>query len=149
MTNSTLRSGFLVTIALAAAGAVAQQSDQAPDGKNEAAKVQQTMVRLSDAGTPIEHFWVDRKVSFADLDLTTTTGSDEFVRRVTEAARQACAQVHTADPVDLSDMDNDACIREATGAAVKQAQAVAAAKIGAATTLSTDATRPRTPGQKR
>jgi len=124
MPNSTLRFGFPLAIALATASTavIAQQIDQ-PDVKIEAGKVQQTMVRLSDTGTPIERFWVDRKVSYADLDLTTTSGATELMRRLTEAAKEACAQVHTADPVDLSDMDDASCMRTATDGALKQAQA--------------------------
>jgi hypothetical protein len=45
------------------------------------------------------------------------------VRRVTEAAKQACAQVHGADPVDLSDMDDASCVRAATDGALKRAKA--------------------------
>ncbi len=124
MTNSTLRFGFPLAIALAtaSAAAVAQQSDQTPDVKIEAGKVQ-TMVRLSDSGAPIERIWVARKVSYADLDLTTTSGATELRRRVTEAAKEACEQVHTADPVDLSDMDDASCTKTATDAALKQAKA--------------------------
>jgi UrcA family protein len=124
MTNSTMRFGFPLAIALATASAavVAQQSDQ-PDVKIEAGTVQQTMVRLSDTGTPIERVSVDRKVSYADLDLTTTSGATELMRRVTEAAKEACEQVHTADPVDLSDMDDASCRRTATVGALKQAEA--------------------------
>jgi UrcA family protein len=71
----------------------------------------------------MERFWVDRKVSYADLDLTTTAGSTELLRRVTEAAKEACAQVHAADPVDLSDMDDASCLRKATDGALKQVNA--------------------------
>jgi UrcA family protein len=117
MTKSILRFGLPLAIALAAAGAAAaaQQSDQ---------KLQQTMVGLSDAGTPIERFWVNRKVSFADLDLTTVSGSADFLRRVTEAAKEACAQLRTAVPADLSDIDDASCIRTATDSALKQAKAM-------------------------
>jgi hypothetical protein len=45
------------------------------------------------------------------------------VRRVTEAAKEACAQVHGADPVDLSDMDDASCVSAATTGALKQAKA--------------------------
>jgi len=116
MTSSMLRFGFPLAIALAMAGvaAVAQQSDQT---------VQQTEVGLSDTGTPMVHFWVDRKVSYADLDLTTTSGSAEFVRRVTEAAKEACALMRGADPVDLSDMDDASCVSAATTGALKRAMA--------------------------
>ena len=115
MPSSTFRFGFPLAIALALSGtaAVAQQSDQ----------VQQTIAQLSEYGTPIERFWVDRKVSFADLDLATTAGSAELMRRVTEAAKEACAQVHAADPVDLSDMDDASCLRTATDGALKKVNA--------------------------
>jgi UrcA family protein len=63
------------------------------------------------------------RVSYADLDLTTTSGSAEFVRRVTTAAKAACAQVHGADPVDLSDMDDSSCVWATTTGALKQAKA--------------------------
>ena len=124
MTNSTLRLGITLGFALmASAAAVAEQSDQAPGLKTADGKVQQTMVRLSETVTPIERFWVDRKVSYADLDLTTTAGSAELMRRIAEAAKEGCAQVHAADPVDLSDMDDAACTRTATSGALKQAKA--------------------------
>lgn len=50
-------------------------------------------------------------------------GSAEFVRRVTEAAKEACAQVHGANPVDLSDMDDASCVWAATDGALKRAKA--------------------------
>jgi len=116
MISSMPKFRFSLAIALATVGAaaVAQQSDQT---------VRQTQAGLSGTGTPIVRLSVDRKVSYADLDLTTTSGSAEFVRRVTEAAKQACAQVHGADPVDLSDMDNSSCVWAATDGALKRAKA--------------------------
>ena len=125
MLSSTIRFGFPLAIALAMSGtaAVAQESDQAPGVGIEAGNVQQTMIQLSDYGTPMERFWVDRKVSYADLDLTTTAGSTELMRRVSEAAKEACTQVHAADPVDLSDMDDSSCLRTATDGALKQINA--------------------------
>ena len=115
MTNSKLRFGFPLAIAFAAASgaAVAQQSNQA----------RQTMIQLSDAGIPIERVQVDRTVSYADLDLTTTSGESEFTRRVTQVAKEACEQVHSADPVDLSGMDDASCVTAATSGALKQAKA--------------------------
>jgi UrcA family protein len=124
MTNSTLRFGITLGFALmASAAAVAEQSDQAPGLKTADGSVQQTMVRLSETGTPIERFWVDRKVSYADLDLTTASGATELMKRVSEAAKEACEQVHAADPLDLSDMDDAGCMRTATSGALKQAKA--------------------------
>jgi UrcA family protein len=125
MPSSTFRFGFPLAIALAMSGtaAVAQQSDQTPGAQIEAGKVQQATAQLSDYGTPIERVWVDRKVSYADLDLATIAGSAELMRRVSEAAKQACAQVHAADPVDLSAMDETSCLRTATDGALKQVNA--------------------------
>jgi len=111
-----------IALALSGTAAVAQQSDQTSGVQIDAGKVQ--LAQLSEYGTPIERFWVDRKVSFADLDLATTAGSAELMRRVTEAAKEACAQVHAADPVDLSDMDDTSCVRTATDRALKRVNAV-------------------------
>jgi UrcA family protein len=125
-----------IALAMSGTAAVAQQSDQAPGVGIEAGNVQQTMIQLSDYGTPMERFWVDRKVSYADLDLTTTAGSTELMRRVTEAAKEACAQVHAADPVDLSDMDDTSCLRTATDGALKQVNAAMKQRLKSTVRLS-------------
>jgi UrcA family protein len=126
MTISMLRFGFPLAIALAtaSAAAVAQQTDQTPNTKIEAGKVQETMVRVSYTGIPIDRVQVDLPVSYANLDLTTPSGAAELKRRVTEAANQACKQVDEADPIDLSDTDDFSCVRAATDGALKQVKAV-------------------------
>jgi len=121
MPSSTFRFGFPLAIALAMSGTAAVA--QTPDVQIEAGKVQQKIVQLSEYGTPIERFWVDRKVNYADLDLATTAGSAELMRRVTEAAKEACAQVLAADPVDLSDADDGSCLRTAKDGALKRVNA--------------------------
>jgi UrcA family protein len=126
MTISMLRFGFPLAIALAtaSAAAVAQQTDQTPNAKIEAGKVQETMVRVSYTGIPIDRVQVDLPVSYANLDLTTPSGAAELKRRVTEAANEACKQVDEADPIDLSDTDDFSCVRAATDGALKQVKAV-------------------------
>jgi UrcA family protein len=121
-----LRFGFPLAIALAtaSAAAVAQQTDQTPNAKIEAGKVQETMVRVSYTGIPIDRVQVDLPVSYANLDLTTPSGAAELKRRVTEAANEACKQVDQADPLDLSDTDDFSCVRKATDGALKQVKAV-------------------------
>jgi UrcA family protein len=123
MPSSTLRFGFPLAIALAMSGTAAVAQDQTPGVQIEAGEVHQTMLQLSEYGTPIERFWVDRKVNYADLDLTTTAGLAELTRRVNEAAKEACAQVYAADPVDLSDMDDASCSKTAADRALKQVNA--------------------------
>ena len=137
MTFSRLRFGFPLAIALAMASAtaVAQQADQTPNAKIEAGKVQQIEVQDSYTGIPIEQLKVDRPVSYADLDLTTPSGAAELNKRVTEAAKRACEQLHTAYLIDPSDTDVTSCVRAATGGALKQANAaIVAARTNSATT---------------
>lgn len=128
MTFSSLRFGFPLAIALAtaSAAAVAQQADQTPDDKIEALKVLQTTDR-SYVGIPIELLEVDRPVSYANLDLTTSSGAAELKRRVTEAAKEACEKLNNADPIDLSDTDDFSCVRAARAGALEQAKAVISA----------------------
>jgi UrcA family protein len=139
MISSKLRFGFPLAIALATASvaAVAQQTDQTSDANIGAGKVQQTEIRLSYTGIPIDRFQVDRPVSYADLDLTTVAGATELVKRVTEAAKDACEQVDAADPVDFWDTDDTSCTKTATDGGLKQANAaIAAAQTSNATRTS-------------
>ena len=134
MSISTLKFGFPLAIALAmaSAAAVAQQADQTPNAKIADGKVHETLDRISYTGIPIERLEVDLPVSYANLDLTTPSGAAELKRRVTDAAKEACARVDRADPVDLSDSD-ETCVRTATNGGMKQANsAIAAARINGA-----------------
>ena len=133
MTHSTLKFGFPLALALAAASAaaVAQQKDQTPDVKLQAGQVQKTTVGREYAGIPIERLYVERPVSYANLDLSTAAGAAELQKRVRETAKEACAQLDAADPVDMPDTS---CVSEATAGAMKQAQAVIAAAASGSTT---------------
>jgi UrcA family protein len=140
MTISTLRFGFPLAIALAtvSAAAFAEQADQTPNVKIEAGKVRQTEVRVDYTGIPVEQLQVDRTVSYGDLDLTTPSGAAELNRRITEAAKEDCEQLDTADPLDLSDTDDNSCVRAATDGALKQAKAaIVAARTNSATRATT------------
>jgi UrcA family protein len=135
MTISKFRFGFPLAIALAtaSAAAVAQQADQTPDANIEAGKVQESMVGLSYAGIPIEQFRVYHPVTYADLDLTTTSGAAELMRRVALAAKDACQQVDAADPIDLWNTNDISCVTKATDGGLKQANtAIAAAQTSSA-----------------
>jgi UrcA family protein len=136
MSNSKLRFGFPLAIALAmaSAAAVAQQNDQTSQLNIEAGNVHQSRVGTSYDGIPIEELRVDRAVSYADLDLTTPSGSAELMKRVNAAAEDACRQVDTADRVELSDTDDTSCLSAAKDGGLKQANdAIAAARTNSAT----------------
>jgi UrcA family protein len=140
MTISTLRFGFPLAIALAtvSAAAFAQQADQTPNVEIEAGKVQQTEVRVDYTGMPVEQLQVDRQVSYADLDLTTPSGAAELNRRITEAAKEDCEQLDTADPIDLSYTDGASCVKAATDGALKQVKAaIVAARTNTAVRATT------------
>jgi UrcA family protein len=70
-------------------------------------------------------------VSYANLDLSTTSGAAELKKRVTEAAQEACKELVDADPIDLADgQGNVSCVRETTDAAMNQVNAaIATARI--------------------
>jgi UrcA family protein len=128
MTHSTFKFGLPVAIALAAASAaaVAQQQEPTSNIKVDGGQVQVTTVGLSEAGIPIERFQLDRTVSYANLDLSTPAGVTELKKRVRETARQACEALGSADLTDLSEMDNGACVRNATENAMAQVNAAIA-----------------------
>jgi UrcA family protein len=52
-------------------------------------------------GTPIEVVSLSRTVSFADLDLTTDTGADEFRKRILYGALAACDELDAKYPSNL------------------------------------------------
>jgi UrcA family protein len=67
-------------------------------------------------------------LSLNRFDLTTPAGAAEFKRRVSDAAKEACDKVDSANPTDLLDTDDTAyCVRTATHGAMKQVKAVIAA----------------------
>jgi UrcA family protein len=132
MTPTTFKFGLplMLVFAAASAAAVAQQKDQAPEIKVHTGKVQVTTVD-SDDGIPTEQFQLERVASYADLDLSTTSGAAELKKRVSEAAQAACKALVDTDPIDLADNDgNITCVTEATGGAMQQVNAaIATAKI--------------------
>jgi UrcA family protein len=131
MTHSALKFGFPLVLALAAASAAAVA--QTPEVKIQAGQVQTTTVGNSYTGIPIERLQVELPVSYANLDLATSAGAAELEKRVGETAKEACAQIDAADPIDMSDSDNISCVKEATAGAMKQARAaIAAAANGSA-----------------
>jgi UrcA family protein len=132
MTRLTLKFGFPLMIAFAAASAaaVAQQKDSASEINVHTGKVQVTPLD-SDDGIPTEQFKIQRVVSYANLDLSTATGAAELKQRVSEAARQACKDLVAADPIDLADGNgNPTCVKETTDGAMAQVNAaIATARI--------------------
>ena len=82
------------------------------------APVSKVVVGRSTIGVPIEETTVKRRVSYADLDLTTYAGATELKRRVREAAREACTKLDSLYPYE--DRQAPSCVSDAIAAASRQ-----------------------------
>jgi UrcA family protein len=80
----------------------------------------------SELGAPIRELYVQRVVSYSDLDLATPWGRDTLRARVRAAARDACDEMEHLRPVtDLNRIainDNGNCVSRATHNAMRQAE---------------------------
>jgi UrcA family protein len=136
MTASMFKFALPLTLALAAvSGAViAQETTQSSQIIIQGKPVQVTTVGRSDTGIPIVQYSFERAVSYANLNLSTSSGATELKKRVRETAREACEELQAADPLDASD-DDGTCVRDATADAMKQVTAaIAAANSGSTST---------------
>ncbi|MGE0031099.1 MAG: UrcA family protein [Steroidobacteraceae bacterium] len=88
--------------------------------------IQTTEVERSATGVPVVMFTVSYKVSYEDLDLTTTEGMAELTKRIEDAAKQGCREIglayRTAQPSDWL------CARHATREAMAEVEQLAAVR---------------------
>lgn len=88
--------------------------------------IQSTEVERSSTGVPVVMFTVSYKVSYEDLDLTTSDGMAELTKRIEDAARQGCREIglayRTAQPSDWL------CARHATREAMAEVEQLAAVR---------------------
>ena len=102
--------------------AVAQQTEEVTV---RGPGIQSTEVERSSTGVPVVMFTVSYKVSYEDLDLTTTEGMAELTKRIEDAAMQGCREIglayRTAQPSDWL------CAKYATKEALAEVQQLIAA----------------------
>ena len=88
--------------------------------------IQSTEVERTSMGVPVVMFTVSYKVSYDDLNLTTTDGMAELTKRIEVAAEQGCREIglayRTAQPSDWS------CAKHATKEAIAEVEQLAAAR---------------------
>lgn len=112
---------LLAAIAISG-GAVGQETEEVTV---RGPGIQSTEVERSSMGVPVVMFTVSYKVSYEDLDLTTTEGMAELTKRVEDAAKQGCREIglayRTAQPSDW------VCARHATKEAMDEVQQLVAA----------------------
>jgi len=105
---------------------------QEPEGVTvTGSRVAKETIGSSTIGAPIEQISLSYRVSYSDLDLTTSGGKAELDKRVRVAADAACKEVGRLYP-DAKPGDA-ACVKAAVDAAMVQVRDVeaAAAKITA------------------
>ena len=81
-------------------------------------------------GMPVELISLTRQVGYGDLDLTTPAGVATFEDRISDTAKQACAQLDSLYPPSrdyLPDPANQDCAKKATADALARAKLVIAA----------------------
>jgi UrcA family protein len=141
MTRSIFKFALPLTLALAAVSgaALAQEKAQSSQITIQGQPVEVTTVGRSYTGVPIVQYSFERAVSYANLDLSTSSGAAELKNRVRETAREACDELSATDPLDAPD-DDGTCVREATAGAMKQVTAaIAAANSGNSSTTKVSA----------
>ena len=138
MTRSKFKLAFPLTLALAAVSGAAMAQEQAQSSQIiiQGQPVQVTTVGRSYTGIPIVDYSFQRAVSYANLDLFTSSGAAELQKRVRETAKEACETLSAADPLDAPD-DDGTCVRDATAGAMKQVTAAIAAASGSNTRATT------------
>jgi UrcA family protein len=91
--------------------------------------VREIVVGKSAIGAPIKELSIRSRVSYADLDLTTTAGVDALTKRVRDTAVSTCKEIKVDVPAEGSTVDK--CIKAAMDGATPQINtAVEAAKKG-------------------
>lgn len=82
------------------------------------------------AGTEPESVQLSQRVSYADLDLTTTRGARELTNRIDDAASNACdraGKFYPPSSFQTEWQEMNVCVRNAVSAAMQQAKAAIAA----------------------
>ena len=82
-------------------------------------------VGQSAVGAPLEQVSLLRRVSYADLDLSTKAGEAELRSRVKRNARAACRQLDRLYPLEIKNAPQ--CIKKAIAEASRQVDAAVAA----------------------
>ena len=78
----------------------------------------QKEVGKTSSGLPIEEVSLSYTVRIADLDPNSDAGLAEIERRVTAAAKAACAEIDRLALGNPTNPSDDACVKKAVGAAM-------------------------------
>jgi UrcA family protein len=125
--SRTIKFALLTLGAMAAGGVFA--AEEVGELTVEATR-ETKVVGRSYTGAPIELVSLTRRVSYADLDLVTSSGAAELEKRVNETAKAACKQLDELYP--LTAPGGPACVKSAVDEAMVEVRtAVSAAQAKA------------------
>jgi len=89
--------------------------------------MREVIVGKSAIGAPIKELSIRSRVSYADLDLTTTAGSNELEKRITGAATSSCNEIKAGFDLPVDGWTVNKCIDAAVAGGMGQAKAAIAA----------------------
>jgi UrcA family protein len=117
------RTGFASVIAIAGvAASLAAIAAETEIGAVtiKAKRATEQVVGRTSSGVPIKSYELGYRVSYTDLDLTTSSGKDKLRERVREAAKMACADLDKLYPLTPQD---PSCAPKAADEAMSQVDA--------------------------
>jgi UrcA family protein len=113
-------------LAMASGAAVAQQTPSSMEIVVEAPRVERTAERGS-SGAPIDIISVTHRVSYKDIDISTSSGAKVLETRIDTAAKAACKEIDTLYPLRTPAPNSPPCEKTAFDRAMVQARAAIAA----------------------
>ena len=119
----------LLTGALVSAAALAAEPQTEEEVVVQAERpTKQVLPRTAGAvsGVPVVQYELRYRVSYADLDLATSTGANSLKTRVQAAAQSACADLDKLYPI--ADPDRSCASKAEEGAMARVNEAIAAAQ---------------------
>jgi UrcA family protein len=116
--TTTMRTVIHLVAATLATAAFADAPSQVDEVTVKAIRGEQ--VGRTSNGIPIVEVATERRVTFADISLTTDSGVKVFEARIRDAARSACGELQQKYPIPVQDGTD--CYSEAVAAAMNEAQ---------------------------
>ena len=126
MTISKSRLSMVVLGAGFVLGSVAASAQPLKEIVVEAPRVQKGVDRTS-TGVPIDLISVTHRVSYSDIDISTSSGAQVLTQRVKDAAAAACKEIDKLYPLREPMPGSRSCTDAAADAASAQVKAAVAA----------------------
>jgi UrcA family protein len=122
------RSAALLSVTLAALALCLVGAAGATElATNDVVEISKEFPRLGSLAAPVEIVSITRRISYADLDLTSRANAREFQKRIRETAVALCQAIDQKRPLSSSPEARRSCIKDATARVLIQVRAAVAA----------------------